>query len=463
VGKRTKNGDLELRSPEGRQSDTAKSSLELLGEEDEELKLLIAESQTERMELDERLLRLETALYYRGMLKKGIDIAEVLKYAEQDRQTLEKAVEYKSMFNGLHDTFFGYPGNLNADSPLVRHFRKEEAEMYYSNNCGDPYESSNSSMDGKPYEREILRLFYRKFGVDEEKGWGYITSGGSESNIWGIRNGFGKFPNGRLYFCEAAHYSVEKAVTNGGSKLYPYQIIPKTGGMTEKIDKEILLEAAKRNYYADGEPAILLLTWGTTKLGSVDDAAEITAELIRENIPYYLHIDAAFFGGIPNNQTDAPVCPPISELGADSISVSFHKFFGVPTINSIVISKDKASGKEISYLGTRDTTVLGSRTFPTFSAYQRIREILERSPSDYYIRKVRYFENKLKERGLKYYRDGRANIFVIPRPSDKILMKYQLPTFEGSNGKIDLAHIIVNPFHSEEELDRIFMDLAADQ
>jgi hypothetical protein len=135
----------------------------------------------------------------------------------------------------------------------------------------------------------------------------------------------------------------------------------------------------------------------------------------------------------------------------------------VPAINSIVISADKASGKEVSYLGTRDTTVLGSRTFPTFSAYQRIREILERCPPDYFSRNVRYFEGLLKNAGLAYLRDGLANIFVIPRPSDEVLKKYQLPTFEGESGEINLAHVIVNPFHKREEIYRLFNDIHNDQ
>lgn len=418
--------------------------------------------QAERKRMDDRILALESVLHYSDMLDAGADEAQVLAAIEQDLRMFGRSLAYKKTFNGLRDGFFGYPGNLNADSPLTARLRAEEAEMYYSNNCGDPYESGNVSMDGKEFEREILKLFYRKFGVDAEQGWGYVTSGGTESNLWGIRNGFLRYPNGRLYFSEAAHYSVEKAVTNGEKAIYPYAMIPASRGKTEKVDRMQLLDTVTQNYKQHGEPAILLLTWGTTKLGSLDDIAEITSGLKREGIPYYLHVDAAFYGGVPVNQIEAPVCPTLDALGADSVSVSFHKFFGVPTINSIVIAKDKVSGKDVSYLGTRDTTVSGSRTFPTFSAYQRIREILERSPADYYIRNVRIFEGLLLDAGLFFFRDGDANIFVIPRPSEKILLKYQLPVFEDENGQNTLAHIIVNPFHRHEDFIQIVEDLKAD-
>lgn len=435
----------------------------LLHMNDADLYERVAFLQQQRNDLDRALLQLGSALYYRAMLDEGWSASRVTEFMDEDRQMLDRSLAYKASFNGLRSTFFGYPGNLNTDSPLVRRLRKEEAEMYYSNDCGDPYETGNVSMDGKEFEQEILRLFYRKFGVEEATGWGYVTSGGTESNTWGIRNGFRLFPKGRLYFCEAAHYSVEKSVSNGERTIFPYTIIPQTSPRSERIHRSKLLETAKRNFKERGEAAILLLTWGTTKLGSLDDVVDITTDLKREGIPYYLHVDAAFYGGIPANQQEAPICPTLGELGADSVSVSLHKFFGVPTINSVVISKDKAYGKEISYIGQRDTTVSGSRTFPVFSAYQRIREILERSPMDYYIRNVRIFEKLLMGANVKYFRDGHANIFVFPRPSDDILKKYQLSSFEGPDGRISLAHVIVNPFHTRQELEEIFDDIKADQ
>lgn len=409
----------------------------------------IAEIKAQRRLLDKVLVNLESEIYYSKMESTGVDANDINRYKEQDREALTNALAFKDSFNGLRNTFFGYPGNLNLDSPLVRYLRKEEAELYYVNNCGDPYEEGNSPMDGKEFEREILRLFYKKFGIDEDRGWGYVTSGGTESNTWAIRNGFRKYPDGMLYFCGSAHYSVEKSVLNGNTEIFPYTVILKGSGPSEKIDSTALLEAIKKN----SRPAVILLTWGTTKLGSVDDVEYISSELKKLGIPFYLHVDAAFFGGIPNNQKQAPVCPTLDKMGADSVSVSFHKFFGVPNINSVVLSKDKADGKEISYLGQRDTTIAGSRTFPVFSALQRMREVLERSPEDYYSKNVEYFQAALEKKGVNYFRDGHSNIFIVPRPPEDVLKKFQLPTFEDSDGNITLAHIIINPFHTMGEMD----------
>ncbi|MGB7594959.1 MAG: hypothetical protein WBL80_05290, partial [Erysipelotrichaceae bacterium] len=132
------------------------------------------------------------------------------------------------------------------------------------------------------------------------------------------------------------------------------------------------------------------------------------------------------------------------------------------SINSIVIAKEKTVGKAIDYLGQMDTTLSGSRTFPIFSAYQRIREILERSPEDYYCANIGYTADQMKSKKLEYFVDGDSNIFVIPIPSESILKKYQLPSFAGSDGKISLAHFIVNPFHTKEEIDELIADLAMD-
>jgi len=393
----------------------------------------------------------------------GHDQQEIEKRLHEDQAFLKEAQDYQQSFNAIASTFFGYPGNLTEDSPLVSRLRHLEAQMVYINNAGDPYEQGDSTLDGKLYERKVLDLFYQKFGMDPKASWGYVTSGGSESNTWAIRNGFRKFPNGRMYFSEAAHYSVLKAVTNGDQDLFPYTIIPQTDLLDERLDVSALMDAIQKNWKHTQTPAILLMTWGTTKTGACDPIQAITTKLTELQIPFYVHVDAAYFGGIPNNQIDAPICPSLNTLGADSISVSFHKYFGVPDINSIVLSKDKADGQFIDYLGHRDTTVSGSRTFSIFSAYWRIKEVLERSPKEDYRRNIVYFENALIQHKISYYRAPLSSIFVFPLPSKAIISKYNLASFKGASGQITLAHAIINPFHPLSDLDALIADLAQDQ
>ncbi len=408
--------------------------------------------------LKEELFNLENQLY-----QQNTDPTQSTQWMKEDKAFLKNAQMYQQIFKALSSNFFGYPGNLSTDSPLVSKLRQLEAEMFYINNVGDPYEHGASALDGKVYERAVLSLFYERFELDENESWGYVTSGGSESNTWGILNGLRKFPQGHLYFCQAVHYSVLKAVTNGSVDLFPYTVIEQYSSSDERINKERLLERIVHQWETQRQAPILLLTWGTTKLGSIDEITEITHQLFNFKIPFYLHVDAAYFGGIPNNQIDAPVCPSLKVLGANSISVSLHKFFGVPNINSVVLSKDKGDGNFISYLGHRDTTISGSRTFAIFSALQRIKEVLQRSPKDYYCRNIRIFEQALIKHHLIYFKAPLSSIFVIPLPSNLFQSKYHLASFEGASGKLSLAHIIVNPFHSKQELEILINDLIIEQ
>jgi len=150
-------------------------------------------------------------------------------------------------------------------------------------------------------------------------------------------------------------------------------------------------------------------------------------------------------------------------MKADSISVSFHKFFGVPNINSVVLSKDKADGNFVSYLGHRDTTVSGSRTFAIFSGLQRIKEVLQRSDPEDYRKNIVYFENALKENKLPFFRAPLSSIFVIPLPSLTVRTRYHLASFEEASGQVTLSHVIVNPFHQKQDLDDLIRDLNADR
>ncbi len=411
--------------------------------------------------LNKQVYKLEQETYYEN-LKFSFSNEEVETFRKEDQVFLENAQIFKTSFNLQQANFFGYPGNLNNDSPVVQQLRLLESKLFYVNNAGDPFERGHNSFDGKVYEQALLNLFFKRYALDPQTSWGYITSGGSESNHWAIKNAFSKFKKARFYFSKAAHYSIEKSLSVKDKQIYPYTIIDTISYKHEAIDVNKLMDTAIYNYQKYEEVPILLLTWGTTQCGSIDDIQEITHALIDLKIPYYCHVDAAFFGGIPANQIDAPVCPTLKELNADSISISFHKFFGVPQINSVVLSTTKTDGKTISYLAHRDTTISGSRSFAIFSASQRIKEVLERSPKDYFKRNVEFVEQAIISKNIPYSRDGYSNIFVIPKPSESVLQKYHLASFDGKENKDSCAHFVINPFHTEDELNKFILDLEDD-
>lgn len=394
---------------------------------------------------------------YTSLKQKGFNKTELEKFIEEDSKYIERIDEYYLKNLRRRNYMFGYPANMEDYSYTTMYLRYLESKMYLMNNCGDPYQRGNYRMDSKAIEKEILSLMAENFGLKENNYWGYITSGGTESNYWGIREGFSRFPKGKLYFSEDTHYSVEKYVFDGENKTrYPYAKI--------KSDKYgcILLDNLLRQISIDKENGyegvILVLTWGTTVRGAIDNVKEITSKLEELSIPYYCHLDAALFGGIPKNQVNAPYIENIQEYGIDSIAVSMHKYMGTARVNGALLTLRRNDRRVIDYIGQEDSTLLGSRDLLPFSTLQRIKEVLLRQEENHFNKNVEYLENKLIENKIQYEKFNNSNIFVIDKPCNEVCKKYQLASFKEEDGS-EKAHIIAFPFHKQEIIDELVKDL----
>ena len=409
--------------------------------------------------LEKLRVRLGRSLDYQSLLEKGFSKEELCRFEKEDREYAAKVDEYYARNLMRRKYMFGYPANMENYSYTTSYLRHLESKMYLMNNCGDPYQKGNYGMDSKSTEKKIIALVAENFGIEDGEYWGYITSGGTESNFWGIREGYNRFPKGKLYFSKDTHYSVEKYVFDGeNSERYPYEKIDTDSVGRISVDK--LVEACLRDRSAGYEGAILVLTWGTTCRGAADDVRAVTEALKSHGIEYYCHIDAAHFGGIAKNQTDAPKVEELSSLGADSIAVSMHKFMGTARVNGVLLALARRDRPVIDYIGQEDSTLLGSRDYLPFSTYQRAREMLSRLPEDHYSSNVKYFAERLDSAGVRYEREGNSNTFVIEKPSDEVCKRYQLATFVLSDG-IERAHIIIFPFHEREIMDELVRDLKA--
>ncbi|MCL2610374.1 MAG: pyridoxal-dependent decarboxylase [Defluviitaleaceae bacterium] len=398
---------------------------------------------------------------------------------------------YVHRINSRKETHFGYPVNLTKRSFLVNFFRVMESFEVIQSNFGDIQEISdidvnehtklvgnNYAMDVKSLEWDIVRLIADNFGLPKQPRlvellqnpglckdgyWGYVTSGGSESNLWGIIQGFAEYPNGILYFGEGAHYSIPKA-----AKDRNYQIISQTSADDDSIDVTSLLDTVRDNWLNFQKPAILVLTVGTTKYGSVDNVALIKKQLRELQIPHYLHIDAAFYGGIPKNQNMAPKIGSVDEWGYDSIAISTHKYIGYPAAKGVLVSVKKPCGKFVDYVGLNDNTVLGSRTVHAFSLRQQVMEVMEHSCPQEYIQNVNTFANMLDSAGIGFKQwvsgDCKGNIFVFKANKDvleyqSVCKKWQLSEFIGKDN-IHRFHVIIFPYHSKDKLCMLVDDLS---
>ena len=438
-------------------------------------------------ELSNIKLQLGRLLDYDNLKKGGVSSQLISKFVNEDDKTIENAVAYSNRHATLKDYMFGYPANMEDDTAVIQKLRQLEAKLPLINECGDSYEIGNYSMDAKrEYEQPILEKIYKhlglpspetviteqveadgtiKKGVDFRGPWGYISPGGSESNKWGISNGLRKYPNATVYYSKAAHYSVPKAVKmhagsgdNAKTLNYVKSEAISTKSDSEQIDSDELISKIKMNWDLNKEPAVILLTWGTTKTGAIDDVAEISRRLKKLKIDHYIHLDVAMYGGIAKNQKDAPTLPNMKELGIDSVSISLHKYFGSNGVNSIVVAKNKPYGEHVDYIGITDSTTSGSRTFSPFSTLQRVIETLERKQPDDYSKNVIFFDNLLRNHNIPFSRENNANTFIIDKPSNFICKKYQLSVFKDNDGK-EKAHVIIFPHHKKNIMQEFIKDL----
>jgi len=186
-----------------------------------------------------------------------------------------------------------------------------------------------------------------------------------------------------------------------------HQVIPQVSYLSESIDCDILFNEVQKNYEEKGAAANIILTWGTTKFGSCDDVKRITDFLIENKIPYYVHIDAAQFGGIPSNQIDAPIITNINDLHIDSISVSLHKYIGIPIVKSVLLSTGLSHGNVVDYIGQTDSTTCGSRDIMPFSMRQQVIDVLQHSdPNDYIKNIIEFYANNLSKKAIESKRNN---------------------------------------------------------
>ena len=364
----------------------------------------------------------------------------------QELDVVKEALAFYEEKQQISHYMFGYPSYQYPLSPLTQYLLTLHYNAPFANNCGDIDERGNYVMDTKDVEKRIVGLYAEKFGMGD-KYWGYVTSGGSESNSCGIVLAFLKHPNGILYYSQSAHYSVEKY-----AKLYRHIEIPVTEN--DVMDLDILFRQIKANFEKYGAPANLVLTHGTTKYGACDDVDSIVAFLKKEKIPYYIHVDGALFGGIPNSQKDAPLLVYAKARGIHSVSVSLHKYVGFPDVKSVFVATHKPVGQKIAYIGQTDTTVSGSRSIPAYALYNHVTEQLNETNPNLYAKNIALFERLLAERNVPYYRAPKSNIFVIDKAHDDVCKRFQLSCFDETiNGELrSKAHVIIFPSHREKEM-----------
>jgi histidine decarboxylase len=362
-----------------------------------------------------------------------------------DQQLLD---ELFARLCGLKRHFVGYPCNQDFDYSALAPFLD-----FAFNNVGDPFGGSNMPLNTHEFEREVLTEFARFTRAPEGAWWGYVTSGGTEGNMYGLYLGRELQPEGICYFSEDTHYSVAKVL-----RLQHTRNIMIKSQISGELDYSDLRETLRIHRDV---PPIIFANIGTTMKGASDNLATIRGILDDLAIgTAYIHTDAALSGMIlPFVEKPQPW--DFAD-GADSISISGHKLLGSPMPCGIVLARranvDRIA-RNIEYIGALDTTIAGSRSAlaPLFLWYRLhtlgdagCRAIVSRS-----LALADYAIVALKKRGIEAWRHPNSITVVFPRPPADVMRKWIIAPRKG------VGHIITLPHVTEDIIEEFTENFAA--
>ncbi len=226
--------------------------------------------------------------------------------------------------------------------------------------------------------------------------WGYVTNEGTEGNMYGLYLARETFRDAICYFSSEAHYSVAKIL-----HILSMRFVMVRASSNGEMDYKDLEETLRLHR---DTPAIVFATSGTTMKEAKDDVGKIKSILQDLSITrHFIHMDAALCGFI-NPFLDPRPSYDFAD-GADSVSISGHKFLGCPIPCGIVIAKKDSTDKvtrAVDVIGTFDTTISGSRNGYTpiilWYALKKLGKKGLAKKTMNCIKLAEYTEKRLKER-----------------------------------------------------------------
>ncbi len=183
---------------------------------------------------------------------------------------------------------------------------------------------------------------------------GIFTSGGTQSNFMGIllardvyaerRLGWRIQDQGlppeaasfRLLCSEDAHFSIRQSLAILGLGEQAAVAVPTDPA--RRMDVAAAERSITELLALGLRPIAIAATAGTTDSGSIDPLPQVADLAARHGL--WLHIDAAYGGGLVLSERHAPRLDGIER--ADSLTVDFHKLFYQPISCSTLLVRDRA-------------------------------------------------------------------------------------------------------------------------
>ena len=362
-----------------------------------------------------------------------------------DRQRLEDLFGRLRAFSPRN---VGYPCNQAFDYSELFRFLE-----FSINNVGDPFHSTNYRLNTMEFEREVMADFARFTEAPADEWWGYVTSGGTEGNMYGLYVARELFPEGICYFSEDTHYSVAKVLRLQHTRNIMIKSQP--DGQMDYADLRETLRIHR------DVPPIIFANIGTTMKGAVDDLAQIRA--ILDNLAIanaYIHADAALSGMVLPFVDDPQ--PWNFADGADSISISGHKMLGAPVPCGVVLARkahvDRIA-RSIEYIGALDTTIAGSRSaLSPLLLWHRLRTLGDdglRNIVQTCLSNAEYVVKQLLAHGIEAWRHPNSITVVFPKPPPPMMEKWIIAP------RKTIGHMIVMPHVTRSIIDAFVSDFAA--
>jgi L-2,4-diaminobutyrate decarboxylase len=217
-------------------------------------------------------------------------------------------------------------------------------------------------------ERCVIDWMTDSFGFGPG-GDGVFTGGATKSNLMGLmlaRDSYAKarldhdvsrdgVPQGarmRILCSELAHFSVDRAAAILG--LGENAVVRLPADESGTLRPETLRAAIEAELGAGRRPIAVVLTAGTTDLGSIDPIAENIEVAASHSL--WTHVDAAAGGAYVLSDSQRALLQGIER--ADSVAVDFHKLLFQPISCGVFLVKSAASlaplRRRIPYLDPND-------------------------------------------------------------------------------------------------------------